>query len=139
MTATAVEATPSSTRRPSTALATVAAAMLAGGLAAGAIGAAGGALVVVVAYLYGDRLLAPRTLLAGLVLVILFVPIGRYTLPGGLPFQLEPYRIYVAALVLIWVAALLIDPSVRFRLAVLGGPLLALLVVASLSEIGNPE
>ena len=36
------------------------------------------------------------TLLIGLVLVILFIPIRRYTLPGSLPFDLEPYRVMVA-------------------------------------------
>ncbi len=34
----------------------------------------------------------PR-LLAGLILVILFIPIRRYSLPGNLPFELEPYRL----------------------------------------------
>ena len=37
-------------------------------------------------------------LLAGLILVILFVPIRRYTLPGNLPFELEPYRLLVIVL-----------------------------------------
>ena len=44
----------------------------------------------------------PR-LIAALVLIILFIPIRRYTLPGHLPFQLEPYRVFVALLVLGWV------------------------------------
>ena len=33
-----------------------------------------------------------QVLLAGLVLVILFIPIRRFTLPAALPFELEPYR-----------------------------------------------
>ena len=33
----------------------------------------------------------PR-LIAALILIILFIPIRRYTLPANLPFQLEPYR-----------------------------------------------
>ena len=58
------------------------------------------------------KIVAPVTLLAiglttgyrkscagrssALVLVVLFIPIRRYTLPGGLPFQLEPYRLMTA-------------------------------------------
>src|SRR4051794_24958976 len=42
------------------------------------------------------RLLAWPSLTVGLVLVILFIPIRRYTIPGNLPFQLEPYRLLVA-------------------------------------------
>ena len=30
---------------------------------------------------------------------VLFIPIRRYSLPGNLPFELEPYRIYVAVIV----------------------------------------
>ena len=36
-------------------------------------------------------------LLAALILVILLVPIRRYSLPADLPFQLELYRLFVAA------------------------------------------
>ena len=49
------------------------------------------------------------TLLVGLVLVILFIPIRRYTLPGSLPFDLEPYRVLVAVVCLLWLAAILVD------------------------------
>ena len=38
-------------------------------------------------------------LLGGLILVIMLVPIRRYSLPANLPFQLELYRLVVAALV----------------------------------------
>ena len=53
----------------------------------------------------------PR-LIAALILIILFIPIRRYSLPGNLPFQLEPYRVFVALLVLGWVASLLVDPRI---------------------------
>ena len=56
---------------------------------------------LVVAY---RTLLAWPALLAGLVLVILFIPIKRYSLPGNLPFELEPYRLYVALVATLWLA-----------------------------------
>ena len=54
----------------------------------------------------------PR-LIAALIVVILFIPIRRYTLPANLPFQLEPYRVFVALLVLGWLASLLVDARTR--------------------------
>jgi hypothetical protein len=65
-----------------------------------------------------------RRALAAIVVVVLVVPIRRYTLPGGLPFELEPYRALVALALLAWVAALLVDPRVRVRRSGLEGPLL---------------
>ncbi len=89
------------------------------------------AVVVVIAY---KRLLAWPALLSGLVLVILFIPIKRYSLPGGLPFELEPYRIYVAVVATMWLAALLVDPRVRFRSSGLEWPLF-LFVAAALGSV----
>jgi len=42
------------------------------------------------------RLLAWRSMLAITVFLIMFVPIKRYDVPASLPFQLEPYRIFIA-------------------------------------------
>src|SRR3954467_1323757 len=53
-----------------------------------------------------SRLTRWRNLVAGLLLVILFIPIKRYSLPGSLPFQLEPYRIVVAGITLLWVSSM---------------------------------
>src|SRR5919106_2429308 len=53
--------------------------------------------------------------LGALLLVILFIPIRRYRFPGDLPFQLEPYRVLVALVVMGWIASLLVDPRVRLR------------------------
>ena len=78
------------------------------------------------------------TLIAALVAVILFIPIRRYTLPGNLPFELEPYRVLVAALVLIWVASLLVDPRVRLRRAGIEGPLALIVATSFASIIANP-
>src|SRR5688572_9214394 len=49
-----------------------------------------------------------RVLLA-LVLVILFIPLRRYKLPGDAGFTLEPYRLLVALIVAGWAMALLCD------------------------------
>src|SRR5262245_28228724 len=79
-----------------------------------------------------------RNLVAGLVMVILFVPLNRYSLPVRLPFQLEPYRIVVAALALAWVVSLLIDRRVRLHRSGFDGPLLIILLVTFLSDVANP-
>lgn len=77
-------------------------------------------------------------LLAGIVLIVFLVPIKRYALPGSLPFGLEPYRLVVAAVVLVWVSALLVDPRVRLRRSSLDLPLLAFAGSALLSVAVNP-
>jgi O-antigen ligase len=71
------------------------------------------------------------------VLVILFIPIKRYSLPGHLPFELEPYRIYVAVVAMFWLAALLVDPRVRFRGSGLEVPLFMFVAAALGSVIFN--
>lgn len=77
-------------------------------------------------------------LLAGLILVILFVPIRRYSLPADLPFQLEFYRLFVAALVLGWIGSLLVDRRVRLRRTGFEGPLAVILGGAIASIVVNP-
>ena len=57
-----------------------------------------------------------RVLLGALVIVIVFVPIRRYTFATGLPIQLEPYRVLAAMLLVGWGASLLVDTRVRLRL-----------------------
>ena len=62
-------------------------------------------------------------LVSGLVIVDLLIPSdGRYTLAGGLPFQLEPYRVFVALLLVGWIASLLCDPRVKIRRTGFEGP-----------------
>lgn len=82
-------------------------------------------------------LLRWRTLLGALILVILFIPIRRYVLPGGLPFQLEPYRLLVALFIAFWVTSLLIDPRVQLRSSGLEGPLFLLVFAALASDALN--
>ncbi len=55
-----------------------------------------------------------RWLLGVLILIILFIPIRRYTLPGNLPFQLEPYRCCRPVRARL-VPSLLVDPPRAFR------------------------
>ena len=77
-------------------------------------------------------------MVAALVLVVMFIPIRRYSLPGALPFELEPYRLLVIVVVTGWVAALLVDPRVTLKPTGLRGPLL-LLVVSVIGSIAvNP-
>ena len=67
--------------------------------------------------------------------MIFLIPIKRYKLPGNLPFDIEPYRLVVLALTVIWAAALLVDPRVRLRRTAFDVPMLVVLlsVLASVS------
>ena len=85
-----------------------------------------------------DRvLLAWRTMLALILLVILFVPIRRYTVAGSLPIELEPYRVVIALVLGCWICALAADPDVSWRRTGLEGPIAALLVAMLLSMTAN--
>jgi polysaccharide biosynthesis protein PslJ len=90
-----------------------------------------------VAHRFGKGLLTWQTQITALILVVMFIPIRRYTLPGALPFQLEPYRLLVAMIATIWIAALLIDPRVRLRRTPLDGPMIALLLALICSVAPN--
>jgi polysaccharide biosynthesis protein PslJ len=72
-----------------------------------------------------------------LLLVILFIPIKRYSFPVSLPFDLEPYRVLVAALVLVWAGALLINPQIRFVKTGLEWPIFAWFVAILISMCVN--
>jgi len=83
-----------------------------------------------------EWLLSWRVLVGVLVVLILFIPIRRYALPGALPFQLEPYRLYVALIAVGWVASLLAEPT-RVRRSGLEGPVIAFLLAIGLSVAAN--
>src|SRR3954447_9949725 len=73
------------------------------------------ALVLALFVITWRVLLRWRSLLASMVLVILFIPIRTYSLPGALPINLAPYRLMVALVAGAWLASALIDPRVRLH------------------------
>lgn len=82
---------------------------------------------------YQRTLLAWPTLLSAVILVILFIPIRRYTVGGSLPIELEPYRILIAVVLACWLCALCADPKVRWRKTGLEAPIITLLGAILLS------
>src|ERR1700733_2208727 len=78
-------------------------------------------------------------LMSGLVIVDLLIPSdGRYTLAGMSAFQLEPYRVFVAILLVGWIVSLLCDPRVKVRRTGFEGPLGLILVSIVGSLLVNP-
>jgi polysaccharide biosynthesis protein PslJ len=92
-------------------------------------------LLVVVAW--QRHLLAWPTLLAYIIVVLLFIPIRRFTIGGGLPIALEPYRLLVVLVILAWFLAVLADPKVRWRKTGFEGPIIAFAVAAAASVALN--
>jgi hypothetical protein len=88
---------------------------------------------------YYRRLLAWPSLITGLIIIILFIPIRRYTIALNLPFQLEPYRIYVLLLLGMWIVSLLIDDRLPFRGSGLSAPLFAIGAVLVASVFVNAD
>lgn len=95
------------------------------------------AIALSVVSVAGRVLFRWHNLTTALLVIILFIPIGRYSLPSSLPFQLEPYRLFVVILVMLWLTSLLIDPSVRLRPTGFEAPVAALLLVILASELMN--
>jgi polysaccharide biosynthesis protein PslJ len=81
-------------------------------------------------------LLSWRWLLGALFLMILFVPIRRYTLGGTSgSFQLEPYRILVAFIIAAWGLSILAERRTRVRRTGFEGPL-AMIAFSMLASVG---
>ncbi len=80
-------------------------------------------------------LLSWHTLLSAILLVILFIPIRRYSIAGGGPIELEPYRVLIAVVLGCWFLALAADPNVRWRSTGYGAPI-ALLWLTILASVG---
>ena len=68
--------------------------------------------------------------------IVLFVPVGRYSMAIPLPFGLELYRVAVALVLLVWAASLLVDPTVRLRGTPLDAPV-ALIVATTFASISR--
>jgi O-antigen ligase len=99
-----------------------------------------GAIVVLLVLAAAQRvLLAWETMLAAVLLVILFIPIRRYIVGGGLPLELEPYRILIAVVLACWLSALAADPRVRWRRTGFEVPIGLFLVVILISMTLNVE
>ena len=99
------------------------------------------ALVLAIVVIYVAAHVASRWswLVSGLVIVDLLIPSdGRYTLAGMSAFQLEPYRLFVALLLVGWAASLLCDPRVKLRRTGFEGPLGLILFATAGSLLLNP-
>jgi O-antigen ligase len=83
-------------------------------------------------------LLSWKSALTTLILVVLFIPIHRYALPGNLPFELEPYRLLVFLIGLGWFASLLVDPRVQLRRSGFEAPMAMIIITILASDVGNP-
>jgi hypothetical protein len=94
--------------------------------------------VVAVAALARPTTVGWDRLIALILVVVLFVPMGRYRLPGSLPFNLELYRVVVALCILVWAASLLVDSRVRLRSTAFDRPLGLIAACVLASEITNP-
>jgi O-antigen ligase len=91
----------------------------------------------VVLVVWHQTLFRWRALMTLILLVILFIPIKRYSLPASLPINLEPYRLVVFFVAVGWITSLLIDPRVRFRKTAIDGPLILFAFIALISDIFN--
>ena len=97
--------------------------------------AAAATLVAVVLLAVGHHvILRWQSLLALMILVILFIPMRRYTLPGSLPFELDPFRVIVLFVLGGWVASLLADQRVSLRRSGFEAPL-ALILLSTVASI----
>ena len=115
--------------------------VLALGVAAGGHAALYGAvpLLAVLFAKLAERLVARWTLLlCGTIVIDLVIPEdSRYTLGGGVGFQLQPYRVVVALLLIGWLTALLIDPRVRWRPTRFEGPVFLIVFAVIGSDLVN--
>jgi len=94
-------------------------------------------LVAGILVVAGRKVLSLNGVIWIVLLDVLFVPVTRYKFPVHLPFDLDPYRVVVGGLVLAWLAALLVDPSVRPRRSDFRACVALVLGVALASEVAN--
>jgi len=92
-------------------------------------------LIIVSALVAWHRWILSWQVVLSLVLaVVLFVPVGRYSIGANTPFSLDLYRLAIALVLLAWTASLLVDPRVRLRRTALDAPIL-LIVAATLGGV----
>jgi polysaccharide biosynthesis protein PslJ len=96
------------------------------------------ALVVTVLLVHGTYV-RWETLTGLILLVIFLIPIRRYSLPSSLPIVLEPYRLVVAGVMALWLAALFVDRRVRVRRSGFDGPLMVIVCAVFISLLANPK
>lgn len=96
-------------------------------------------LMVSVVVVAGRSLVQWHSLIAVLLLVILYIPIKKYSLPGNLPFDLEPYRLFVMIIAAGWLISLLVDSRVRLRSGGLEAPFALLLATMFGGVITNGD
>jgi hypothetical protein len=82
-------------------------------------------------------LLAWQTMLIAIILVIILIPIRRYTIGGGLPVSLEPYRILIVGVMVAWLPSMAVQPATRFRRTGFEAPVLVIAGVMLLSMLAN--
>jgi hypothetical protein len=80
-----------------------------------------------------------RWLICFLLLVVLFVPPRRYAFPVSLPFELDPYRLFVLGLAFVVLLSALSDERFRFRPSGLETPLALFGIGVAGSLAANPE
>lgn len=95
-------------------------------------------LLTVAVAVWNRQLLQWRTMLAITILVVLWIPLRRYSFPATLPIQLEPYRVIAAFVFFAWFTSLLIDPRVRQARSGLGAPIAVYVAVVVASLFANP-
>jgi O-antigen ligase/polysaccharide polymerase Wzy-like membrane protein len=119
--------------------------LLAGALAALSVAVLTGATVIAITVLamvllalqLSRSTVVPYTALIALViLVVLLVPIGRYSIPAGLPFGLDLYRITIGVVLIAWGTSLALEQGTRPRTD-LDKPVVAVLTVLILSILVN--
>ena len=76
--------------------------------------------------------------LAIILVVILVVPIHRYAGPSIFRSEVEPYRVIVALVIVIWLLPLLAQPDVALRRSGLDGPMVLYAFSLLASDLANP-
>ena len=76
--------------------------------------------------------------LAIILVVILFIPMRRYSLPVNMGFELEAYRVVVALVIVLWLLSLLAQSDMAIRRSGLDGPVLLYAFALLASDLANP-